>query len=144
MLSRSLLRPIPLCKKPLSQSLAPSLTLVTSRRSMASKAKKEFLCILPDKPNSLERRLQVRPTHYEDVKGLVSSGALVAGGAMLESHAGEGETPAFKGSMIVYTAANAEEVKELIKSDIYARSGVWDVEKAQIIPYVSAVREPLP
>lgn len=56
---------------------------------------------------------------------------------MLGAHPGEGETPSFKGSMIVYTAANAEEVKEIIKRDIYATSGVWDVEKAQIIPVCS-------
>lgn len=55
-------------------------------------------------------------------------------GAMLESHPGEGESPAIKGSMIVYTATTVEEVRELIKNDIYAKSGVWDVEKAQIIP----------
>ncbi|KAH8424417.1 YciI family protein [Aspergillus melleus] len=111
---------------------------------MASKAKKEWLCIIPDKPNALERRLEVRPKHYEGVKGFVSSGKLLAGGAMFESHPVEGETPPFKGSMLVYAASDLEEVKEIIKSDVYASSGVWDVEKAHIIPYVSAVREPMP
>ncbi|KAI9044834.1 YciI family protein [Aspergillus affinis] len=142
MFSRSLFYPVSFCAKPLSQSLP--LTLATTRRNIASKAKKEWLCIIPDKPNTLERRLQVRPKHYEDVKGLVSSGKLLVGGAMVESHPVEGETPSFKGSMLVYAATNVEEVKDIIKSDIYTSSGVWDVEKAQIIPYISAVREPMP
>lgn len=36
--------------------------------------------------------------------------------------------------MVVYTGETAQDVLEIIKSDIYAESGVWDLEKAQIIP----------
>lgn len=57
---------------------------------------------------------------------------------MLERHLGEGEDVPFKGSMIVYTGKSAEDIREAINGDIYAKSGVWDLEKAQIIP-VSAV-----
>lgn len=61
-ISRSLFRPTFLYKNPLSHSLAaPALALAPSRRSMANKAKREFLCIIHDKPNSLARRMQVRP-----------------------------------------------------------------------------------
>lgn len=57
---------------------------------------------------------------------------------MLESHPVEGEQVLFKGSMIIYTGESTEEVKEIINKDIYAKSGVWDLEKAQIIPvYIS-------
>lgn len=53
---------------------------------------------------------------------------------MLESHPAEGETPAFKGSMMLAVAENEAEVRAILENDIYARSGVWDLAKAQIIP----------
>jgi uncharacterized protein YciI len=54
-------------------------------------------------------------------------------GAMLESHSTEG-TPSFKGSAMLLMAESEEQARELLKNDIYVRSGVWDLEKAQIIP----------
>lgn len=53
---------------------------------------------------------------------------------MFEEHPAEGQTPNFKGSMIIAVANSAAEVKEIISNDIYAKEGVWDVENAQIIP----------
>ncbi|KAF9893438.1 hypothetical protein FE257_010750 [Aspergillus nanangensis] len=105
---------------------------------------KEFLCILPDKPNVLDIRKRVKSIHYEGIQPLIKSGRLVAGGAMFDTHPGEGEDALFKGSMIVYTGENEEEVRVLIDNDIYARSGVWDLDRVQIVPeYKSAVREPM-
>ncbi|KAL4809065.1 hypothetical protein BDV18DRAFT_158001 [Aspergillus unguis] len=101
----------------------------------------EFLCILPDKPGAQAKRLEVRPQHLEGVKPLVEAGKAVVGGAMLEAHPAEGETPSFKGSMIIYVTETADEAWELIKSDVYVKSGVWDLENAQVIPFKSAVRK---
>ena len=53
---------------------------------------------------------------------------------MLESHPAEGETPSFKGSMMLVAAENEAEVRKILENDIYSRSGVWDLENAQIIP----------
>ncbi|KAJ5474636.1 hypothetical protein N7475_004202 [Penicillium sp. IBT 31633x] len=123
-------------------------------------AKKEFLCILPDKPGAQAKRLErcTKPTgvcigtgfadvdfsnHLEGVKPLVASGAIVAGGAMLNAHPAEGETPSFKGSMMLAVAESEAEVREILSKDIYTTSGVWDLENAQIIPFKSAVREAL-
>lgn len=53
---------------------------------------------------------------------------------MLESHSAEGETPSFKGSMLLAMAESEAEVRALLEKDIYGTSGVWDLEKAQIIP----------
>lgn len=50
------------------------------------------------------------------------------------------------GSVVVYKAENVEEVREIINKDIYATSGVWDLEKVQIIPvshYLRGLREKL-
>ncbi|KAF4259178.1 hypothetical protein KXW98_000156 [Aspergillus fumigatus] len=108
---------------------------------MAS-TKHEFLCILPDKPDALAKRLEVRSSHLEGVKPLVADGVITMGGAMLESHSTEG-TPSFKGSAMLLMAESEEQAKELLSKDIYVRSGVWDLEKAQIIPFKSAVRTAL-
>ena len=53
---------------------------------------------------------------------------------MLNAHPAEGETPSFKGSMMMAVAENEEEVRKILENDIYVKSGVWDMEKAQIIP----------
>ncbi|KAF9886317.1 hypothetical protein FE257_011576 [Aspergillus nanangensis] len=115
------------------------------RRAMAtsSQKKQEFLCILPDKPNALNLRKQVRPTHLEDIKPLVASGRVVVGGAMVEKHPAAGEGVPFKGSMMIYTGETIEDVRAVLLNDIYATSGVWDLEKVQIIPFISAIRQPL-
>lgn len=52
---------------------------------------------------------------------------------MLESHPAEGETPTFKGSMMLAVAENETAVRELLAKDIYSTSGVWDLDNAQII-----------
>ncbi|KAJ5196107.1 hypothetical protein N7449_006586 [Penicillium cf. viridicatum] len=82
--------------------------------------------------------------HYEGVKPLVAAGKLVDGGAIFEKHLEEGKDALFKGSVVVYSANDAEEVRAIVEKDVYATSGVWDLSKAQILPYVPAVREPLP
>ncbi|WAO85882.1 YCII domain-containing protein [Fusarium falciforme] len=132
---RSLARPL----------LAPRLsTLHQAQRTMATGvAKKEWLAIMPDKPNVLEIRKKVKATHYEGIKPLIASGTLPAGGAIFEKHPVDGEPALFKGSVVVYSAESIDEVHKIIENDVYATSGVWDLEKAQVLPYVPAVREPL-
>ncbi|GJC77393.1 aspercryptin biosynthesis cluster protein B [Colletotrichum liriopes] len=68
---------------------------------------------------------------------------MAVGGAMFTEHPTEGKTPSFTGSALIYTVKDAEEAWELIRNDIYAKSDVWDLEKAQVIPFKSAVRESL-
>ncbi|KAL1849082.1 hypothetical protein Plec18167_006860 [Paecilomyces lecythidis] len=109
----------------------------------SASTKKEFLCIVPDKPGVGAKRIEIRPSHLTGLKPLLESGSVVAGGAMFEEHPAEGQTPNFKGSMIIAVANSAAEVKEIISNDIYAKEGVWDVENAQIIPFKSAVRLPI-
>ncbi|RAQ45954.1 YCII-related domain protein [Aspergillus flavus] len=98
---------------------------------------------MPDKPDMLGLRKQVKGAHYEGIKPLIAAGKLVDGGAILETHSTETDDAKIKGSMVVYTAENEEEVRGIIEKDVYATSGVWDLEKVQIWPYVPAVREPV-
>ncbi|ODM22365.1 hypothetical protein SI65_03211 [Aspergillus cristatus] len=107
---------------------------------MSAPTKKEFLCICPDKPGVVDKRLEVRGNHLEGATKLVSEGSLVLGGAMFNSHPKEGETPSFKGSAMMLLAENEEEARKLLENDVYTRNGVWDIENVQIIPFKSAVR----
>ncbi|KAJ6013092.1 hypothetical protein N7522_003447 [Penicillium canescens] len=119
-----------------------------------ARKKKEFLCIMPDRPNVLELRKKVKGCHYEGIQPLIAGGKLYyqeladfigrSIGAVFAEHPQEGKKAQFLGSVVVYTGENAEEVREIISNDIYASSGVWDLEKVQIYPYVPAVRQPLP
>ncbi|KAJ5662715.1 hypothetical protein N7462_011641 [Penicillium macrosclerotiorum] len=114
-------------------------------RYMATAGKKnEFLCIIPDRPNISSLRKTVKRGHYEGIQPLIAQGKLVAGGAIFKEHPEGGKEAQFKGSVIVYTGKDAEEVRDIISKDIYATSGVWDLKKIQIFPYVPAVRLPLP
>ncbi|KAJ5388700.1 hypothetical protein N7509_011241 [Penicillium cosmopolitanum] len=106
--------------------------------------KKEFLCIMPDRPDVLAIRKNVKSGHYEGIQPLIADGKLVDGGAIFSEHPQEGNDPQFIGSVVVYTGESAEDVRQIIKNDIYATSGVWDIEKVQIYPYVPAVRQPIP
>ncbi|KAJ5081968.1 hypothetical protein N7532_011011 [Penicillium argentinense] len=108
-----------------------------SLRTMSTAPKKEFLCILPDKPGALAKRLEVRPSHLEGVKPLVASGRHARRPPRRRRN------PSFKGSMMLAQAENEAEVRKILENDIYTRSGVWDLENAQIIPFKSAVREQL-
>lgn len=64
----------------------------------------------------------------------MAAGKLVDGGAIFEKHPEEGQDALFKGSVIVYSANDVEEVRAILEKDVYATSGVWDLGKAQILP----------
>ncbi|EER43550.1 conserved hypothetical protein [Histoplasma capsulatum H143] len=88
----------------------PSCSSINSRlqRNMGSiaGAKNEYMVIVPDKE-----------------------------GAMLEFHHKESQTPPMKGSVLLVVAESSEAVREQLSKDIYATSGVWDIEK-----FKSAIR----
>ncbi|KAL5050306.1 hypothetical protein BDW71DRAFT_173576 [Aspergillus fruticulosus] len=114
-------------------------SLFDAKRTLATMSN-EFLCIVPDKPGAQAKRLEVRSKHLEGVKPLVEAGKVVVGGAMLNAHPSEGEMPSFKGSMLIVIGEKEEDAWEVIRNDVYTKSGVWDLDAAQVIPFKSAVR----
>jgi uncharacterized protein len=52
----------------------------------------------------------------------------------------EGKTPQMIGSSLIIVTETKDQVLDILNTDIYTRSGVWDVENAQIWPFRSAVR----
>lgn len=48
----------------------------------------------------------------------------------------------FAGSTLMVVAENRQAVIDMIKDDVYVKSGVWDLEKAMIWPAKIAFRFP--
>ncbi|KAF2025473.1 hypothetical protein EK21DRAFT_76396 [Setomelanomma holmii] len=104
----------------------------------------EWLVILPDFPDALDKRLSVRPKHLEGLKS-DRDDMWLWGGAMLEEPIQEGASgpPKMKGSAMLIGAKTKEEVVERLKKDVYTQGEVWDMSKVQIIPFKSALRKAL-
>ncbi|KAK4610071.1 Derivative of benzaldehyde biosynthesis cluster protein C [Fulvia fulva] len=118
-------------------------TLRTLTNTASIMGKQEWIVILPDYPGALEKRMEVRPQHLEAIKPRVQAGTVVLGGASLDEPAKEGSPMKINGSVMMAEADTEQEVREIIESDIYYRTGVWDKEKIRIFPFKSAVRQGL-
>ncbi|CAG7972456.1 unnamed protein product [Penicillium salamii] len=128
-------RVIPRANSAVNHFLRPSRIIFPKNMTTTSQRKKrEFLCILPDNSGVLELRKKVKSGHYSGIQPLIAQGSLVDGGAIFEQHPQEGEDAKFLGSVVVYTGEDVDEVRRMINNDIYATSGVWDLEKIKIYP----------
>ncbi|MCJ1313328.1 hypothetical protein MMC25_007005 [Agyrium rufum] len=108
-----------------------------SAPAASSGGKHEFLVLLVDKEGMLEKRMSVRPSHLEDIKPAVDAGHWTFGGAMLAepfTPSADNQTPQIQGSVMLAQADTAEEVRVRLEQDIYAKEGIWDMEKVKIIP----------
>ncbi|KAM0542300.1 hypothetical protein ACHAPJ_012865 [Fusarium lateritium] len=94
---------------------------------MESQPVKEWIILIPDVKGSLEARMRVRETHVEDMIKHIDSGLFQMGGATLDGNA-------VGGSAIIARAKTETEILAVLKTDIYVRSGVWDLDKARLIP----------
>ncbi|KAI0536324.1 hypothetical protein GGR58DRAFT_398225 [Xylaria digitata] len=104
----------------------------------------EWLVVVPDKPGVHEKRLEVRAQHLAGTKPLAESGFIKTGGAIFNEkpESDDASKFSFYGSSLVCVASSKEEILELLRKDIYATSGVWDLDNAQIWPAKFAFRNP--
>ncbi|KXJ90811.1 hypothetical protein Micbo1qcDRAFT_67229 [Microdochium bolleyi] len=140
-------------QRPSASPISSSTVARTStyfRRTMASSnvptpapGKFEWLVVVPDKPGMKAKRLEVRPQHFAGLAKHLEAGAMKTGGAYFHTKPDNDDptTWDFAGSTIVIEAASKEEIVEMLNADIYASSGVWDVENAQILPAKFAFRK---
>ncbi|QDS76632.1 hypothetical protein FKW77_007947 [Venturia effusa] len=106
----------------------------------SSGKKMEWLVILPDQQDAIERRMEVRPTHLANVMPDAESGFWLLGGAYFSDVPVEGQNPPpIIGSCMLAHAETREEVLDKLKRDVYSEGGVWDWNKVQIYPFRSAV-----
>lgn len=125
-----------------SRIAATAKHLVRTMSTAAAPRKFEFLVIVPDKPGAQQKRLEVRAAHLAEVKPRFENGTYKMGGAVLNSvpNGTDPSTFDFHGSSFVAEAESKEAVLEQLKDDVYVTSGVWDLEKAQVFPFICAFR----
>ncbi|KAF4961423.1 hypothetical protein FGADI_277 [Fusarium gaditjirri] len=88
----------------------------------------EWIVLIPDTGGSLETRMRVRQTHIKDMLQHIDSGLFQMGGGTLAGNTVDC-------SAIIARAKSEADIISVLKTDIYARSGVWDLDKIQFIPF---------
>ncbi|KAG7289772.1 hypothetical protein NEMBOFW57_006148 [Staphylotrichum longicolle] len=106
--------------------------------------KMEWLVVVPDFPGAHQKRLEVRPQHFANLSAFKDSGLYQTGGAILNDvpTSDDPSTFSFAGSTLVVQATTRDEVMDILRKDVYVAAGVWDVENAQIWPFLCAFRHP--
>ncbi|KAI2473241.1 hypothetical protein F4781DRAFT_226547 [Annulohypoxylon bovei var. microspora] len=104
----------------------------------------EWLVVVPDKPGTQQKRIEVRDQHFAGLKPYVESQQFKTGGAVLKDKPSSDDPSTWDwyGSTIVVVAESKEEVKAMLEKDIYTKSGVWDTENALILAAKFAFRYP--
>ncbi|OLY79603.1 hypothetical protein AYI68_g2616 [Smittium mucronatum] len=90
---------------------------------------KKFLVYVHDfsDKDCINRRLSAREQEINDKTVLKKQGKLkIMGGALVD------ESGFMSGSSLVYLAEDKEKVLELMKNDVYAKAGVWDMSTTHI------------
>lgn len=117
---------------------------------------KEFLIHIPDHTRSgtLSQRLAVRSEHLKALPPLLESGRILFGGATLREHpeaaqpeaqaSQNAQPPPMTGSVMLVTGESEEEVRRFVAEDVYAKSGVWDVQGMTVWAFRTAVRRGVP
>ncbi|EXL70097.1 hypothetical protein FOPG_14047 [Fusarium oxysporum f. sp. conglutinans race 2 54008] len=100
---------------------------------MRSEPAMEWIVLIPDIEGSLETRMRVRETHIKDMIRHIDSGLFQMGGGTLAGNTVDG-------SAIIARAKSEADIMSVLKTDIYARSGVWNLEKIKFIPFKCVYR----
>jgi len=120
----------------------PRLSSTRLLSTMATKT--EFLVLLPDYDGVLAKRMEIRPRHISDLKETAGkTGDILFGGPTLSEpfYGKEGETLQINGSAFLILSESKEAVLEHLEEDVYAKGGVWDMSKVQIMPMKSLYRK---
>lgn len=80
--------------------------------------------------DALDRRLTVRPSHFEGARRLKEAGHFVLGGALLSP---EGQ---MIGSMMLLDFADESQLQEWLSWEPYVQKGIW--ERIDIKPFRQA------
>ena len=78
-----------------------------------------------DAPNSLERRLSVRPAHLERLNALLDEGPVIRARPLPAIDSPDPGPAGFQGSLMVVEFPSLEEAKAGAEADPYATAGVF-------------------
>ncbi|KAI0010262.1 hypothetical protein F4779DRAFT_616838 [Xylariaceae sp. FL0662B] len=104
----------------------------------------DFLVQIPDRPNALSARMSNVAAHLSHNKVDIEAGRLVMAGPTLAHHPQTAEeAPPVTGSALLVRAGSESEVRRIIAENPYGKLGVWDLDKATVVPFRCMVRTPL-
>ena len=86
-----------------------------------------------DVPNSLEKRMTVRPEHLKRIQALQEAGRLILAGPYPAIDSQDPGTAGFSGSLIVAEFESLEAAQAWADADPYASSGVY--RKVTVKPF---------
>ncbi|KAL9104605.1 MAG: hypothetical protein Q9163_000470 [Psora crenata] len=107
--------------------------------------RQEWLVIVPDHEGALDKRMKVRPKHFEELSHRLEDSAACTykvGGALLEEPVKEGNDLKIGGSFLLARADTKEDVIQALKADVYTTADVWNWNKIKIYPIKSAFVRP--
>ena len=78
-----------------------------------------------DTPNSLERRLSVRPAHLERLNALLAEGRLVLAGPLPAIDSPNPGPAGFQGSLVIAEFPSLEDARTWADADPYVAAGVY-------------------
>lgn len=78
-----------------------------------------------DAPNSLERRLAVRPAHLERLHAMQAEGRLLLAGPLPAIDSADPGPAGFQGSLMVVEFPSLEDAKAWANADPYVTAGVF-------------------
>ena len=92
-----------------------------------------YAIISEDKPNSLERRLAVRPEHLERLKALSAEGRLLVAGPHPAIDSEDPGEAGFTGSLVIAEFASLDDAKSWADADPYVAADVY--AEVKVKPY---------
>ena len=90
-----------------------------------------YAIISEDIPNSLERRMSVRPAHVDRLKLLADEGRLLIAGPHPSIDSEEPAEAGFSGSLVVAEFASLESAQAWADADPYVEAGVYQSVKVK-------------
>ncbi len=96
-----------------------------------------YAIVAEDVPNSLDRRMAIRPQHLPRVQQLANEGRLLCAGAFPAIDSMDPGPAGFTGSLIVAEFPSLEEAEAWIKADPFYTEGVY--AKVAVRPYRKAL-----
>lgn len=87
----------------------------------------QYLILVYDKPNVLEKRFKVRDLHIKGAREFIKKGNILQAGALIEDEK-------MVGSTLFVDFKSKNDMDSWLKNEPYVKNGVWDMDKIQILP----------
>lgn len=104
----------------------------------------DWLFEIPVHANDRGAWLDNREAHVAHLKPYIDDGTIIFAGPTLLAHPKSPEDGmAVTGSVMLFKAGSAEEVRGILKENPFVKIGVWDMESAKVSPFLCVLRKPL-